>query len=193
MITLDDKRVLVIGLGRSGVAASELLRSHGAQVVAVDAATGDALAREAARLRPLGIEVVLGTSALPAGEFDFVVTSPGVPWSDPVLAAAKARGWRIIGEFELGYQYARCLNVAITGTNGKTTTTELIERMLRHAGLKTIAAGNIGLPVCAVAGQSHELDFLTLEVSSFQLETIEYFRPVVGVLLNITPDHFDRY
>jgi UDP-N-acetylmuramoylalanine--D-glutamate ligase len=85
------------------------------------------------------------------------------------------------------------LNIAITGTNGKTTTTELVERLLRHNHIKTLAAGNVGLPICAVADQTKELDFLTLEVSSFQLEHIEFFRPIIGVLLNITPDHLDRY
>src|SRR5204863_3723605 len=99
----------------------------------------------------------------------------------------------VIGELELGFQNSRCLNVAITGTNGKTTTTELIARMLTHCHRKTVAAGNIGLPLCEVIDQTKDLDFLTLEVSSFQLETIQYFRPIVAVLLNVTPDHLDRY
>src|SRR5206468_1990030 len=97
------------------------------------------------------------------------------------------------GEFELGYQHALCLNVAITGTNGKTTTTELVERILLAHHLRTLAAGNIGRPVCSIIDQTRDLDFLTLEVSSFQLETIRFFRPAVGVLLNITPDHLDRH
>src|SRR5262249_22904198 len=99
----------------------------------------------------------------------------------------------IIGEFELGYQHSLCLNISITGTNGKTTTTEMVERLLTARGIKTLAAGNIGTPVCSIVEQTRELDFLTLEVSSFQLETIQYFRPAVAVLLNITPDHMDRY
>jgi UDP-N-acetylmuramoylalanine--D-glutamate ligase len=99
----------------------------------------------------------------------------------------------MMGELELGFQQSFCLNIAITGTNGKTTTTELVERILTHAHRRTVAAGNIGLPLCAVAEQSRELDFLTVEASSFQLETIQFFRPVVAVLLNITPDHLDRY
>ena len=98
-----------------------------------------------------------------------------------------------MGELELGYQQSRCLSLAITGTNGKTTTTELVARVLQHAHRKTIAAGNIGLPLCAVADQTRDLDFATIEVSSFQLETIQYFRPVVAVFLNLTADHLDRY
>ena len=99
----------------------------------------------------------------------------------------------MISELELGFQQSLCLNIAITGTNGKTTTTELVEQMLTHCRRRTVAAGNIGLPLCAVAERSKELDFLTLEVSSFQLERIQFFRPAVAVLLNITPDHLDRY
>jgi UDP-N-acetylmuramoylalanine--D-glutamate ligase len=116
-----------------------------------------------------------------------------VPWTNPILAEMKRREVPLVGEFELGYQNSLCLNIAITGTNGKTTTVELVERLLTAHRLKTLAAGNIGRPVCSVADQTKELDFLTLEVSSFQLETIKFFRPAVAVLLNITPDHLDRY
>ena len=103
------------------------------------------------------------------------------------------RGVPLIGELELGYRYSLCLNIAITGTNGKTTTTELVERFLKQTQTKTLAAGNIGLSVCSVVNQTADLDFLTLEVSSFQLETIQFFRPVIAVMLNLTPDHLDRY
>jgi UDP-N-acetylmuramoylalanine--D-glutamate ligase len=103
------------------------------------------------------------------------------------------RGIPVIGELELGYQHTRCPIIAITGTNGKTTTTELVARALTQAHRNALAAGNIGLPLCAVAEQTKELDFAVLEVSSFQLETIHLFRPSVAVLLNLTPDHLDRY
>jgi UDP-N-acetylmuramoylalanine--D-glutamate ligase len=119
--------------------------------------------------------------------------SPGVPPGLRALEELRVRGVPVIGEFELGYEFSQCLNVAITGTNGKTTTTELVAAILTHCQRKTIAAGNIGLPVCDVAGQTRELDFLTLEVSSFQLETTRFFRPSVAVFLNLTPDHCDRY
>ncbi|HZI73504.1 MAG TPA: UDP-N-acetylmuramoyl-L-alanine--D-glutamate ligase, partial [Gemmatimonadales bacterium] len=144
-------------------------------------------------LSALGATVQLGVQTAPESPFDLVVVSPGVAWENPILAEMTARKTPIIGELELGYQHSLCLNIAITGTNGKTTTTELVERMLTAHHIRTLAAGNIGVPVCSVLERTKELDFLTLEVSSFQLETIRYFRPAVGVLLNITPDHMDRY
>ena len=193
MRSMENKRVLVIGLGASGGAASTLLRTLGARVVAIDDADTEALRRDASQLRAEGTEVLLGAGRAPAGEFDLVVVSPGVPPQHPILTEMVRRGVPVIGEFELGYQHALCLNIAITGTNGKTTTTELIERLLKRNQTKTIAAGNIGRPISAVVDQTAELDFLTLEVSSFQLETIQFFRPVIAVLLNLTPDHLDRY
>jgi UDP-N-acetylmuramoylalanine--D-glutamate ligase len=193
MTPLEHKHVLVLGLGKSGLAAAELLRRRGAKVVALDSSDSPALQRDAAQLKSIGVTVQLGAEEAPEVNFDLAVVSPGVPWSNPILQELNQRKVPIIGEFELGYQHSLCLNVAITGTNGKTTTTELVERLLGARHIKTLAAGNIGLPVCAVAEQTKDLDFLTLEVSSFQLETIQYFRPAVGVLMNITPDHLDRY
>ena len=193
MISLEHKQVLVLGLGKSGLAAAELLRRRGAKVVALDSSDSPALQRDAAQLKSIGVSVQLGAEEAPGVNFDLAVVSPGVPWSNPILQEINERKVTIIGEFELGYQHSLCLNVAITGTNGKTTTTELVERLLGARHIKTLAAGNIGLPVCAVAEQTKDLDFLTLEVSSFQLETIQFFRPAIGVLLNITPDHLDRY
>ncbi len=193
MIPLAEKNILVIGLGKSGQAAAELLCSRGARVTAVDGATSPALENAARALTARGASVQLGATAAPDRAFDLVVVSPGIAWDNPILAEMTARQTPVIGEFELGFQHSRCLNVAITGTNGKTTTTELVEQVLTAHHLKTVAAGNIGLPVCSVVDRTPELDFLTLEVSSFQLETIQHFRPAVGVLLNITPDHMDRY
>ena len=193
MYELNGKRVLVIGLGGSGQAASRLLGRRGATVTALDEAETPALGEQARELRSFGAEVTLGARHVPVGHFDLAILSPGVPSTSPLVIEARQRNIPLIGEFELGFQQSRCLNVAISGTNGKTTTTELVERMLTQLQRKTIAAGNIGLPVCAVADQSKELDFLTLEVSSFQLETIQFFRPAVAVLMNITPDHLDRY
>jgi UDP-N-acetylmuramoylalanine--D-glutamate ligase len=193
MIHLERKRVLVLGLGKSGLAATELLRRRGAKILALDSADSPALRGSAAALKALGVSVELGATELPGETFDLAVISPGVPWSNPVLQEINRRKIPILGEFELGYQHSLCLNVAVTGTNGKTTTTELVERLLTAHHIKTLAAGNIGLPVCSIVDQTRELDFLTLEVSSFQLETIQFFRPAIGVLLNITPDHLDRY
>ena len=193
MQELANKRVLVVGLGASGRAASELLRRRGAKVLAIDRADTPPLRREADALRALGVEVRLGITDAPADALDLAVVSPGVPTRSPLVEELLRRNLPVIGELELGYQHSYCLNIGITGTNGKTTTTELVERILKHSHRKTVAAGNIGLPLCAVVDQTRELDFLTLEISSFQLETIQYFRPVVAVLLNITPDHLDRY
>jgi len=193
MILLENKHTLVLGLGKSGLAAAQLLHTRGAKVLAMDGADTSELQRDAAQLKLLGIDVQLGVSATPEAAFDLVVVSPGVPWTNPILAELNRRKVPIIGELELGYEHSRCLNISITGTNGKTTTSELVERMLSHNRMRTLTAGNIGTPVCAVAERTKDLDFLTLEVSSFQLETIQFFRPAIGVLLNITPDHLDRY
>ena len=193
MITLQDKSVLVIGLGASGMAACRLLLKHGACVTAVDSADTAATQAQARELRSQNVTVRIGSNAPIAGEFDQAVISPGVPLDLPLVQDLRQRSVPIIGELELGYQHARCLCVAVTGTNGKTTTTELIERLLTHTQRKTVACGNIGLPLCDVAEQTKDLDILTVEVSSFQLETTQFFRPAVAVLLNITPDHLDRH
>jgi UDP-N-acetylmuramoylalanine--D-glutamate ligase len=193
MFVPDNKRVLVVGLGASGVAAAELLRARGARVTAVDNADTAVLRSQAHALRGLGVETLLGQAVPPGGTFDLLVLSPGVPSTNPLVSEVARRGVPVISELELGWQQSYCLSVAITGTNGKTTTTELVERMLTHNHLKTLAAGNIGTPLCEVAARTRELDYLTLEVSSFQLETIAHFRPAFGVLMNITPDHLDRY
>lgn len=193
MQVLKDKRVVVIGLGASGRAAAELLLRRGARVVVVDGADTPGLREQAAALTAAGAEVQLGRKEAPVGAFDLAVLSPGVPAASPLVGPVVARGVPLIGELELGFQQSLCLPIAITGTNGKTTTTELVARVLAAAHRKTLAAGNIGVPLCEVADRTRELDFVTLEVSSFQLETIQYFRPVVAVLMNITPDHLDRY
>lgn len=193
MIELKNKTVLVVGLGVSGRAAGALLARRGVRVTVVDGADNPALRAAAAALESLGVEVLLGCAVPPDRHFDLVVVSPGVPGEQRLVRDLVRREVPVIGELELGYQQSRCLCLGITGTNGKTTTTELVERVLLHCQRKTVAAGNIGRPLCEVADQSQELDFLTLEVSSFQLETTQFFRPVVAVLLNLTPDHLDRY
>jgi UDP-N-acetylmuramoylalanine--D-glutamate ligase len=193
MFRLQDKVVLVIGLGLSGAAAARLLVSRGARVTAMDNSDTPALRHEAEELRDLGVRVELDLRFPPAGQFDFAVVSPGVPMDSPLVKELRQREIPVVGELELGWQQAVCLNISVTGTNGKTTTTELIEHILTHCHKRTLAAGNIGKPLCSVADESKQLDYLTLEVSSFQLETIRFFRPAVAVLLNITPDHLDRH
>jgi len=193
MQELANKRALVIGLGVSGRAAVELLHRRGASVLAIDSADTPQLRQYAEGLRASGVGVRLGVKEPPADALDLVVVSPGVPVQSALVQSLVRRNLPVIGELELGYQQSLCLNIAITGTNGKTTTAELVERLLTHTHRNTVAAGNIGLPLCAIAERTRDLDFLTLEVSSFQLETVQFFRPAVAVLLNITPDHLDRY
>lgn len=189
--SLDQKKVLVVGVGASGVAACRFLHGRGAKVLAID--EREELSSEALELRDLGVHVLPGVRVMPSESYDFAVISPGIPLDGPLMRQIKRRRIPFFGELELGYQHSLCLNIAISGTNGKTTTTELISKVLSHCNRSTIAAGNIGLPLCAVVEKTKQLDFLTLEVSSFQLESIRYFRPSVAVLLNITPDHLDRY
>ena len=193
MFRLQDKVVLVIGLGLSGAAAARLLVARGSRVTAMDNSDTPELRREAEELRDLGVRVELDLRLPPAGQFDFAVVSPGVPMDSPLVKELRQREIPVIGELELGWQQAVCLNVSVTGTNGKTTTTELIEHVLTHCHKRTLAVGNIGKPLCSVADESKQLDYLTLEVSSFQLETIRFFRPAIAVLMNITPDHLDRH
>ena len=193
MHELPGKHVLVVGLGKSGIAAARFLLSRGARVTAVDSTSSPDLEAQAKTLRSLGVQVFLGPPGIADAPFDLVVISPGVPLTLPLLQPLRARGTPILGELELASQHVRCPNVSITGTNGKTTTTELVERMLTACHRRTVAAGNIGLPLCEVADTADTLDLLTLEVSSFQLETIHRFRPAIAVLLNIAPDHMDRY
>src|SRR5438876_7946595 len=193
MQELANTRVLVVGLGASGRAAVDLLLRRGAKVVAIDRADTPQLRQDAEQLRGSGVAVRLGVNEPPTDALDLVVISPGVPVQSALVQGLVRRNLPLIGELELGYQQSLCLNISITGTNGKATTTELVERILTHTHRKTVAAGNIGLPLCAVAERTRDLDFLTLEVSSFQVETVQFFRPAVAVLLNITPDHLDRY
>ncbi len=186
------QKVCVIGLGRSGVAATELLLQHGANVFAVDTADTPALQQTATSLAANGATCLLGTSEIP-GSFDLAVISPGVRLGLPLLDSLHGRGVPFWSELELGWHFTQCPSIAITGTNGKTTTTELVATLLGEAQRRTVAAGNNGTPLCAVASQSRALDAMTLEVSSFQLETIAGFRPAIGVLLNLAPDHLDRH
>ena len=193
MHELAGKSVLVVGLGKSGMAAARFLHSRGARVAVVDSSATPDLEAQAKTLRALGIPVALGQRQAASKDFDLAVISPGVSLRLPLLQPLRARGTPIIGELELAAQHVRCPNVSITGTNGKTTTTELVERMLTACQRKTIAAGNIGLPLCDLVDQANHLHLFTLEVSSFQLETIQLFRPAIAVLLNLAPDHMDRY
>ena len=190
---LMGRKALVLGLARSGLAVSRFLASRGAAVTAADRKGAEELPG-AADLRSLGVDLALGGAAAAAfDEADLVVASPGVPWNHPVLAAARDRGAEVIGELELASRFIDCPVVAVAGTNGKSTTTTLVGEMLKNSGRDVFVGGNIGTPAVECAERDPAPDLCVLEVSSFQLETTATFRPRVGVLLNITPDHLDRY
>lgn len=190
-----NKNVAVLGAGLSGTAAALLLRAQGANVTVLDSAEESKLLKSTLdNLRAQSVRVITGTAAdSNPDKYDLVVLSPGI---DPDSALARnfsSRKIDTIGELELAWQFCERPVIAITGTNGKTTTTELIARTLNAAGQRTIACGNIGKPLSDVVRKQDQFDVLTVEVSSFQLETIRTFRPQVAVWLNFAPDHLDRY
>jgi UDP-N-acetylmuramoylalanine--D-glutamate ligase len=187
--------VAVVGLGASGVAAAKLLVRDGRRVYASDSASTSSAQAAAAELEVAGVAVDVGRHDLPRiGRAALVVTSPGVPPSAPSLQAALAAGVRIVSEVEIGLTHlAGVRYIAVTGTNGKTTTTALVAHLLRGMGCDAVAAGNIGLPVSAIALRDHLPAWLALELSSFQLHATPSVDPTVGVLTNLSPDHLDRY
>ncbi|HEY6351893.1 MAG TPA: UDP-N-acetylmuramoyl-L-alanine--D-glutamate ligase [Candidatus Angelobacter sp.] len=191
---LKDKRVLVVGLGRSGVAAAFFLQDRGARVSVSDAKSEAQLEKEIPALLDRGISLEVGRhSERTFRDQDLIVVSPGVPSDQPQLQHARALGIPVIGEVELAYRFLQGRVVAITGSNGKTTTTTLAGEILSKSGKKTLVGGNIGTPVISLAGQSSPEHLLVLEISSFQLETIQQFKPWIAAILNITPDHLDRH
>lgn len=192
---LTAKHIVILGLARSGLAAARFLIQKGAEVVITDAAPAENLAAQARKARDMGAELALGGH--PAHIFDradLIVLSPGVPHTLKPLLQAEARGIEVIGEMELASRFIDAPIVAVTGTNGKTTTTDLIGHMLISAGKKVFVGGNIGTPLIDYAAAPVDDTFAVVaEVSSFQLDTIKTFHPKVAVLLNISADHFDRY
>ena len=220
---MKNKRVLVVGLGKSGLAAARFLKTLGARVTVSDARPAMLIA-ELSELLEQGFSVEAGSHGLLTfRRQDLIVVSPGVPMSTPELKQVRAMGAHIIGELELGFEYLKGEVIGVTGSNGKTTTTTLIGEILKAAGRPTLVGGNIGRPVTAMVEESVELsggggeagpppaakddnlkesgsDFRgektvwsVLEVSSFQLETVETFKPRIALVLNITPDHLDRH
>ncbi len=191
---LKDKRVLVVGLGKSGVASALFLKTHGARVTVSDTKSGDELRNEIPSLLDHGITVETGGHGERTfrGQ-DLIVVSPGVPVDAPLLAQARAMGEAVIGEIELAARFLPGPIVAITGSNGKTTTTTLTGEILTAGGLPTLVGGNIGTPAISLAERAKPETVIVLEVSSFQLETIQTFHPKIAVVLNVTPDHLDRH
>jgi UDP-N-acetylmuramoylalanine--D-glutamate ligase len=194
MMELKGKKVLVVGLGKSGLAAALFLRRQGAVVTVSDVRSAEALAKEIPALLDEGIMVEAGGHGLLTfRRQDLIVVSPGVPLETPELVQAKNFGRPVIGELELAARFLRGKILAITGSNGKTTTTTLAGEILKEAGFAALVAGNIGLPVVGIIDESRDEMWSVLEVSSFQLESTEEFHPAIAVILNITPDHLDRH
>jgi UDP-N-acetylmuramoylalanine--D-glutamate ligase len=191
---LAGQSVVVVGLARSGIAAARFLAARGARVVATDRKPPDETDVEALELAGLGVSLELGghresTFTAP----DMVVVSPGVPWDLPELEAARAAGVPVIAELELAYRFIKGTVVAVTGTKGKSTTTAALGAILAAAGQDVRVGGNIGAAVTGLLDEATEKTVFTLEVSSFQLEGAETFRPRLAVFLNLSPDHLDRH
>src|SRR5436190_11268873 len=191
LATLARRHVTVVGLAKSGIAAARLLAAAGADVCGTDAKPVASLGPEVAALATAGVRLIDGPAAFDGVEL--VVVSPGVPLDGAQLAPARARRVPIIGELELGWRAMEAETTAITGTNGKTTTTALIGAVLAQQPRPVLVAGNIGTPLCAHALSFPADGLVVCEVSSFQLESAETFQPRVAVVLNITPDHLDRH
>lgn len=194
MMELKGKKLLVVGLGKSGLAAALFLRRKGAQVTVSDVRSAESLANEIPALLEEGIMVEAGGHGLLTfRRQDLIIVSPGVPLDTPELVQSKSFGLPVIGELELAARFLKGKILAITGSNGKTTTTTLVGAILAEAGIPVLVGGNIGVPVIELIDRTTDETWSVLEVSSFQLESTETFHPAVAVILNITPDHLDRH
>jgi UDP-N-acetylmuramoylalanine--D-glutamate ligase len=195
----SGKSILVAGAGRSGIAAARFLLSRGARVILTDTKSGDALATNIAPLLDIAArtgELVLDLGGHRSESFarcDLVIVSPGIPLALPIFDISRKAGIPIIAEVELAYRHLNGKIIGITGSNGKTTTTTLVSRLLTDAGLNGYAAGNIGTPLIGFVADSSPEDIYAVELSSFQLEGIQDFRPHIAAILNLTLDHMDRY
>ena len=190
----EDKKVLVVGMARSGIAAAQLLRSVGADVTVNDSRDREALGEELKVLEGLSLTWKLGCPAeqLLEGQ-EVLVISPGIPVDAPFVKKAREMGLYVIGELELAFQLSRGPMVAVTGTNGKTTTVSLLGEIFRNAGKVTHVVGNIGYPYSLAAMVSRNEDVTVCEVSPFQMETADTFHPRVALLTNLTEDHLNRH
>jgi UDP-N-acetylmuramoylalanine--D-glutamate ligase len=190
-----NQNITVLGAGLSGSGAALLLRLEGAQVTVLDSAEERNLLKSTLdNLRAHGVRVVCGPAADgDSSAYGMAILSPGIDPASPLARNFLSRGIEIISELELGWRSCEIPVIAVTGTNGKTTTTELLAQMLNACGQRTIACGNIGKPLSEVARERQPFDVLTVEVSSFQLEAIRTFHPSISLWLNFAPDHLDRY
>jgi UDP-N-acetylmuramoylalanine--D-glutamate ligase len=193
-VALSGKKVLIVGAARSGIGAAKFLVGQGAVVALTDQKPIEKWTPEALALKELGVGLLPGEPpSWLLDQLDLVVVSPGVPATIIPIRYAERAGAEVIGEVELAYRYLKGRIVAITGSNGKTTTTSLIGELLRDAGLKVQVGGNIGKALISMIETSRDDGWTVAELSSFQLETIKTFRPSIAVVLNVTPNHMDRY
>jgi UDP-N-acetylmuramoylalanine--D-glutamate ligase len=193
-INLHGMKVLVVGMARTGIAVARFLSDQGAKVTGTDIREKGDVEKDSPDMKNLDIELHTGGAGAECFLLvDLIIASPGVHLSIPPLVKARKRGIPIISEIELASWFVTTPLVAVTGTNGKTTTTQLIGDMLQKAGRRVFVGGNIGNPLINLATVDQQMDLAVVEVSSFQLEGIDGFRPTVGVLLNLTEDHLDRY
>ena len=193
--TGPDARVLIVGLGISGLWTSRWLLQRGARVTVSDMKKPSELDPATVKeLTEAGVELETGGHRKETFlNADTIVVSPGVPHDMPLLRSARRKNIPVIGEMELASRFIDTPIIAVTGTNGKTTVTALVGELLKNAGIKVFVGGNIGTPLIAYAAGKQDADYLVVEVSSFQLDTIETFTPFISIILNITPDHLDRY
>jgi UDP-N-acetylmuramoylalanine--D-glutamate ligase len=193
-IELRNKRVLVVGLARTGVATALFCAARGARVTATDTRGESELGAAVAELRRAGVGLELaGHRQELIRDAELIIPSPGVPADAPLLQSARSKGLTIWSEIELASRFLKGRLIGITGSNGKTTTTSLIEHILKNAGFSTILAGNIGTPLISYVEKTSDKTITVAELSSFQLELIEKLRPNISVFLNLTPDHLDRH
>ena len=191
---LKGKRVLVVGLARTGVPTALFCADHGARVTAADSGAEAQLTEAATTLARAGVALELGAHRRETFlAQDLIIPSPGVPFNQVDLAAARANGVTVWSEIELAWRFLRGKLIAVTGSNGKTTTTALLGHILLTHGIPALVGGNIGTPLISLVARSTDASITVAEVSSFQLEAIAAFRPDISVLLNLTPDHLDRH
>jgi UDP-N-acetylmuramoylalanine--D-glutamate ligase len=194
MMNLKGKKIVVVGLGRTGIATARFLHQHGARVIVSDTADENQLGDPVRTLREMGVALELGPHRIDSFQSaDAIVVSPGVPHTIGPVVRARSRNIPVMGEVELASRFIKEPIIAVTGTNGKTTTTELLGQMLKDSGIQVFVGGNIGNPLIEYAGSSQKMQIVVAEISSFQLDTIDSFHPNISVLLNITADHLDRY
>lgn len=196
---LKDKNVLILGLAVSGVSTAKALNKLGAKITVTDMKTEEELKEQLLELKDIEIDYILGSNDVDLSQIDLIIKSPGIPLDIPILKSALDSNIEIVTDVELAYRISKNKFIAITGTNGKTTTTALTGNMMNKAGLKNHVTGNIGVGILWETVNADENDIFVIEASSFQLESTKYFKPNISVITNITPDHlnwhktFDNY